>query len=170
MISGSSFRTGSVALLLFIFTVTSNTLLLPTTHEQMQSKQISTLSPELLHGVALGYQYFWANMMWMQTVAYFGSNLDQADFDYLSRLLDSVTTLNPKAEHAYYLAATVLPWSTGNTLLSKPLLERAMHSFPHEWRWPYYRGFNAYWFDHDYKTAGELLNRLQPYQMYIQPS
>jgi len=144
---------------MFFLTAVSNTFLVSIDRNQTRERQMSTLSPEILYKATLGYQYFWANILWMQTIVYFGKKLDKADFPYLSRLLDSVTTLNPKAEHAYYLAAAAIPWSTNSTELSKPLLERAMRSLPQDWRWPYYRGFNAYWFDHDLATAGKLLRK-----------
>jgi len=159
LISGNNLRTGSLIFLMLFLSATSNTFLVSTGHDYTKERQISTLSPEILQGATLGFQYFWANIMWMQTIVYFGSHLEKSDFAYLSKLLDSVTTLNPKAEHAYYLAAAALPWSMNSTQLSKPLIERAINSLPQDWRWPYYRGFNAYWFDHDLKTAGEMLNK-----------
>lgn len=131
-------------------------------NSHLKSRLVTTLSsrsfsgmvsPELLHRLALGYGNLYSAVLWMETIAYYGAYLDHADFEYLARMLTAISTLNPKADHAYYMAATVLPWSTSNTHLSRPLILKAMENFPKDWRWPYYAGFNSYWFDHDLKSA-----------------
>ena len=110
-----------------------------------------------LDAMALGYRNLFAEALWIRTLSWFGAHVRDADYSYLGGLLAAITQLNPRAEHAYYMAGAVLPWNTGNTSLSRPLLEKAMQTFPQDWRWPYYRGFNAYWFDHDKAEAGRLL-------------
>jgi len=95
----------------------------------------------------------------METVSYFGAQQEHVDYKLLSQKLHAVIALNPDAEHAYYMAASILPWGTGNTKLSKSMVEQAIQHFPDDWRWPYYRGFNAYWFEHDLKTASRYLSR-----------
>ncbi|MDQ6966487.1 MAG: hypothetical protein Q9M23_06155, partial [Mariprofundaceae bacterium] len=112
-----------------------------------------------LDAIALGYRNLFAEVLWIRTLSWFGGHVSDADYSYLGSLLQAVTQLNPRAEHAYYMAGAVLPWNTGNTQLSAPLLEKAMQAFPEDWRWPYYRGFNAYWFNHDHALAGRLLTQ-----------
>jgi len=112
-----------------------------------------------LDAMSLGYHNLLAEVLWIRTLSWFGGHVRDADYTYLGNLLQSITQLNPRAEHAYYMAGAVLPWNTGNTQLSRPLLEKAMQTFPEDWRWPYYRGFNAYWFDHDHALAGHLLSQ-----------
>jgi tetratricopeptide (TPR) repeat protein len=121
--------------------------------------QMQLPSPQLLEKLSLGYQNFLANILWIKTIAYYGGAIEKADYNYMQRLLSAIIQLNPNAEHAYYMAATAIPWNTNSTQLSKPIVERAIRQFPHDWRWPYYRGFNAYWFDHDYKEAGRLFSQ-----------
>ncbi|HCS12746.1 MAG: hypothetical protein COS82_01775 [Zetaproteobacteria bacterium CG06_land_8_20_14_3_00_59_53] len=110
-----------------------------------------------LDAMALGYRNLFAETLWIRTLSWFGAHVRDADYSYLGGLLAAIAQLNPRAEHAYYMAGAVLPWNTGSTLLSRPLLEKAMLAFPQDWRWPYYRGFNAYWFDHDKAESGRLL-------------
>lgn len=112
-----------------------------------------------LEAMSLGYRNLLAETLWIRTLSWFGAHVRDADYAYLGDLLRSITQLNPRAEHAYYMAGAVLPWNTGSTQSSRPLLEKAMQTFPEDWRWPYYRGFNAYWFDHDPAEAGRLLAR-----------
>jgi len=119
----------------------------------------SLLPPHILKPLSLGYSYLWSNILWMETVSYFGAQQEHVDYKLLSQKLHAVIALNPDAEHAYYMAASILPWGTGNTKLSKSMVEQAIQHFPDDWRWPYYRGFNAYWFEHDLKTASRYLSR-----------
>ena len=116
-------------------------------------------SPQLSEKISLGYQNLFASMLWIKTLSYFGSSIAHADYSYLNKLLLNIIQLNPNAEHAYYLASFAIPWNTNNTKLSKPILERAIRQFPNDWRWLYYRGFNAYWFDHNYEEAGRRFSQ-----------
>jgi hypothetical protein len=117
------------------------------------------LSTTLLPNLALGYSNSYASLLWIKTIAYYGAHLDKSNLLYVSHLLESITTLNSYAEHAYYMAAAAIPWDRQNTTLTRSLVIKAMVYFPKDWRWPYYRGFNAYWFDHDQKTAAHYLTR-----------
>ncbi|MDQ6955657.1 MAG: hypothetical protein Q9M21_00525, partial [Mariprofundaceae bacterium] len=72
--------------------------------------------------------------------------------------IDFITSLNPVFQAPYYLAATI-PWSTKSTKYSHPLLTRAARAMPDTWYWPYYLGFNAYWFNHNRIKAGHYLSR-----------
>jgi tetratricopeptide (TPR) repeat protein len=121
--------------------------------------QMQLPSPELLEKLSLGYQNFLANLLWIKTIAYFGGKIENADYNYLQRLLSAINQVNPNAEHAYYLAASAIPWNTNSTQLSRPIVERAIRQFPNDWHWPYFRGFNAYWFDHDFKEAGRMFSQ-----------
>ena len=153
-------RAALVIVLLFSATVASNIFLSSSRAKTMDVElHIQLPSPQLLEKLSLGYQNFLANILWIETIAYYGGAIEKADYNYMQRLLSAIIQLNPNAEHAYYLAATAIPWNTNSTQLSKPIVERAIRQFPDDWRWPYYRGFNAYWFDHDYKEAGRLFSQ-----------
>ncbi len=146
-----------ITLALALLTILSNANLSSYHHHNtIQSEK--TIPLELLNKITLGYQNTYSAILWVQTIAYYGAFLDKSDFKYVSQLLQSITILNPKAEHAYYMAAALLPWSTHSTSLSKALVNRAILNFPKDWRWTYYRGFNAYWFDHDMKTAAKYMS------------
>jgi len=106
--------------------------------------------------VSAGYDNMVSSLMWVHLISYYGGELHRS-YKYLSGLIDRITTLNPLAEHAYYVAATSIPWGTGSTELSDYIIDRAIVEMPDDWRWPYYRAFNAYWFNQDYKTAGRFM-------------
>ncbi|MBL4775995.1 MAG: hypothetical protein JKY87_08105 [Mariprofundus sp.] len=112
----------------------------------------------MLKSISLGYNNFIANILWIQTVNYYGEQQEHVDYNILSNKLHSIIALNPYAEHAYYIAASILPWGTKSTTLSQPIIQQAMQHLPNDWRWPYYYGFNAYWFEQDTKTAVHYLS------------
>ncbi len=108
--------------------------------------------------VTLGYRRMLAVLYWFDVIGNFGGKLaDEADYSLLTEKLDTITTLDPYAGHAYYTAATTLTWQLHSTRLSGPLLERGIRMMPEEWRWPYYRGFYSYFFDHDDAVAARYL-------------
>lgn len=107
--------------------------------------------------LSFGYRNLWAEVLWIRAISWFGGHVAHADYGYLAELLHAIVRLNPRAEHAYYMAGTVLPWGMGSSEKSRPLLAKAMQNFPRDWRWPYMQGFNAYWFDNDKDDAARLL-------------
>jgi len=106
--------------------------------------------------ISMGYNNLSATFTWFKTNAYFGSHINDTDYNYLARFFHTIITLHPKFEPVYYMSASVFPWNTGSTKISKPILLKAMIEFPNDWRWAYYRGFNSYWFEHDYQQAAHF--------------
>ena len=129
----------------------------PVSHKLIREPALP--SPKTAVWLSMGYQNATSILYWMRTLAYFGRDTSHADLNRVAKFLDIVTTLNPRADHAYFMSAVVLPWGTGNTRLSKPLLKRAMKSMPNDWRWPFYRGFNIYWFEDKQLEAKQLFLR-----------
>jgi len=113
----------------------------------------SQLTTSLSKHLNLGYHRLAATLLWFKANAYYGSHYKKNSYAFLAELFQQIVSLNPKFEPVYYMAASIFPWNTNSTQLSKSFTQQAMIEFPNDWRWPYYRGFNAYWFDHDYKQA-----------------
>jgi tetratricopeptide (TPR) repeat protein len=101
----------------------------------------------------LGYRNLAATLLWFQANAYYGSQGKKTNYAFLADLFRQIISLNPKLEPVYYMAASIFPWNTNTTQLSRPFMQKAMIEFPNDWRWAYYRGFNSYWFEHNYKQA-----------------
>ncbi len=114
---------------------------------------IFTLSEQSLQHISMGYAHLMATLLWFNTSAYYGAHTENTDYHYLAHLLHTINTLNPDFEPPYYMAASVFPWGMNSSALSKPFVQQAMITFPHDWRWAYYLGFQTYWFDHDYTLA-----------------
>jgi len=122
-------------------------------HTQAQHPTAFSIPAQAMQHIALGYNHFAATWMWFKTIAYYGSHTDTPNYNYLAHELHTITQLNPKFEPVYYMAASVFPWGTNNTTLSRPFVMQAMIEFPKDWRWAYYRGFNTYWFDRNSELA-----------------
>jgi len=106
----------------------------------------------------LGYENVVATIKWVETIALYGNIDKQPSFEVIFKNINFITSLNPLSQAPYYLAAT-LPWSTKSTNESNLLLTKAIKFMPDVWYWPYYLGFNAYWFDHDRVKAGNYLSQ-----------
>ena len=139
---------------LFMLSIALNSQLAE--REDTADPALFTFSEKSLQYTALGYDHFMATWMWFQTSAYYGSHVEQTDYDYLAHLLNAIVQLNPKFEPVYYMAASVFPWGMGSTALSRPFVMQAMIEFPEDWRWAYYRGFNSYWFEHNDAQAAHF--------------
>jgi len=110
-----------------------------------------------------------ADLLWMRTLAYFGSHLSgDRNFHFLARMLDVVTRLHPRFRPAYSMAASVLPWMAGAVHDSRLLLIRAMVQMPEEGRWAYNLGLNFYLFSNDRAKAAHYLQRAM-IRGYINP-
>ncbi len=135
---------------------------------QSQIQQIPTHQNDTVLHLPLDSQHIWvsnsgyarvaSDLMWMETIAYFGGHLkgDQR-FDYLIAMLNAITRINPHHEAAYRMAASVLPWVLHAQPAAERLLLRALVNNPHQGIWAYYLGVNRYLFRDDAKTAAHFL-------------
>lgn len=148
-----------IATTLFALTVQLN----PTNSSSpLESKQLYnyTIPLHIQSQLTLGYSNLIALLKWIQFINYFGaSEPGSLDNSFIIKQLESITDLNPNYKPPYYVAASVLPWLTGTAKPSEALLKQAMRQFPEDWRWPFYMGFNAYWFDNDMKKATRMLSK-----------
>jgi len=142
----------------FMFLISLNLLLNHQLSSMKHTQQapLTNLSSKVLKTCNMGYSNLIATYLWFQTVAYYGTNDIKIDHIYLTSILHNITILNPKFQPTYYMAALVLPWDTQSTTLSRPFVMQAMLEFPKEWTWSYYRGFNAYWFEHNSELAAHF--------------
>jgi len=119
------------------------------------SLDLSNKHPEKF---VLGYANLIATTKWLEINAIYGNIDKRPTFLKIFENLNFITSLNPLSQAPYYLAAT-LPWSTKSTKESNFLLTRAIKYMPDVWYWPYYLGFNAYWFDHNRKKSANYLTQ-----------
>ncbi len=158
--ASSNYRSWMIGILLVAFTV-FQALFAP----KQQSDPTLTIQQASYHlpasiqtQLSLGYNNLIAVFQWFSFINEFGAK-DVADqsIPHLIQQLTKITNSNPKNPAPYYVAATVIPWQAQTARPSEPLLIKAMIEFPDDWQWSYYRGFNAYWFDHNIAQASRLL-------------
>lgn len=96
--------------------------------------------------VTLGFNNFFSDILWFNTVNYFGKQyLGSKDYRWLNEMCGLVTSLNPNALHVYEFCGTLLSWIGKEPEQSNALLSKAIEHHPTQWRYHYLRGFN-YWY------------------------
>ena len=106
--------------------------------------------------VTLGYNNLASDILWFNTLNYFGKELTASrDYRWLGQMCELVTELDPKALHVYEFCSTLLSWVAKDPALSTKLLNSAIAAKPEAWRMYYLRGFNRWYFDEDFEAARE---------------
>jgi len=101
---------------------------------------------EYIKLVTLGFDNFVSDILWFNTISYFGKQfLGQRDYRWLSHMCELVTKLDRNAEHVVEFCASLLSWMAKDAEKSNELLTLAIKNRPNLWRYRYLRGFN-YWY------------------------
>ncbi|MCS5636960.1 MAG: hypothetical protein NZ990_10615 [Myxococcota bacterium] len=77
--------------------------------------------------------------------------------EYLGRVIDVVTTLDPWVDHPYRFAAIWLTESEENVRTANRLLERGIEYHPDDWRNYFYLGFNHFFYLLENEEAADAL-------------
>ena len=111
-----------------------------------------------------GLEDLMADIYWLRTVQYFGSQRAFAvekNFELLQPLIDITTTLDPRFELAYRYGAVFLaeehPNGAGQPRAAIKLLERGARANPASWRIQQDIGFFHYFFLNDPQEAARIL-------------
>jgi hypothetical protein len=113
-------------------------------------------SSDAIKPFLLGFESTYAEYLWIRTVIYFGSHyLTDRHYDYLIKMIDNITRLNPYFFPAYEFAGLMIPEVCSNPQAARSILERGM-SYLGTTRWniPFYMGVLYYRYFSDRKTAG----------------
>jgi hypothetical protein len=111
-----------------------------------------------------GFESIAADIYWLRTVQYFGSErrfAREKRFDLLRPLIDITTDLDPRLEVAYRYGAIFLaepaPEGAGRPREAVEVLEKGVRMNPRSWRLRQDLGFFNYIFLHDAQRASEIL-------------
>jgi hypothetical protein len=111
-----------------------------------------------------GFEGVFADIYWLRTVQYFGSQRAFAGgkrFELLYPLIDVTVTLDPRLEIAYRYGATFLaepkPGGAGEPEKAVAVLERGVKALPDNWRLRQHLGFIVYLFLKDPERAARIL-------------
>lgn len=106
--------------------------------------------------VTLGYNTLVSDLLWFDTLNYFGKQLTtNKDYQWLDHMCKLVTSLDSKALHVYEFCSTFLSWFAHQSKLSTKLLTDGINANPNYWRLYYLRGFNYWYFEEDFDLARE---------------
>jgi hypothetical protein len=130
-----------------------------------EREALTVWTGEGIKRLAPGFENLMADIYWLRTVQYFGSQRafdGKKTFDLLRPLVEITTTLDPRLEIAYRYGAIFLsePWPNG---AGKPeegiaVLEKGTRALPGDWR--LYQNLGYFWFlfMHEPRKAAEVLD------------
>jgi hypothetical protein len=103
-------------------------------------------SGEFLKHFTLGFGQLMADYFWIKTISYFADHLlADRQYPWLYHILDLVTTLDPLFLSPYYFGGVILSLEANQVEQSTTLLTKAMRYHPDKWNFPFFIGFN-YWY------------------------
>ncbi len=110
--------------------------------------------------VTLGFDGFASDLLWFNTVNYFGKQyLGKKDYRWLFHMCTLVTKLDPNALHVFEFCGSLLSWIAKQPEKSNIILTKAIEEHPLNWRFYYLRGFNYWYFMEDLERAKQDIAR-----------
>lgn len=107
-----------------------------------------------LRFMSFGYSNALAQLLWFQTVSYFGKHYQQdQSYEWLNHYCQLVVSLNPEMEHPYLFCSQMLAWEVHQPQRANDFLTLGIQQHPDNWYMRYLRGFNASYFLHDQSDA-----------------
>lgn len=129
-----------------------------------QARPLFAESPERLKLLAPGFELLLADIYWLRTVQYYGSQRafnPEPRYENLRPLIDLTTTLDPRLELAYRYGAVFL--SEGHPIGAEQpeqgieVLEKGVRELPGSWRLRWDLGAHWFFFMKDAKRAAAVL-------------
>jgi len=155
----------------FAVVLVTSTLLI---HRQMEPakrlRERYALVPEpgLAKLLSLGFHSLASDLFWIQTLqAVGGSRIEvtgsgkrvAAYTDYVGKLIDVTTTLDPWVVTPYHAAAVFLVDREESVEKANRLLKRSIAHHPDDWREYYYLGFNHFYYLEENDRAQVLIDK-----------
>jgi hypothetical protein len=107
-------------------------------------------SGEFLKPFTIGFEQLIADYFWIKTIGYFGEHLmSDRNYPWLYHMLDLVTTLDPHFIWPYYFGGITLSLEAQQVEQSNLILKKAMHYHPAVWKFPFFLGFNYWYYSND---------------------
>jgi hypothetical protein len=117
---------------------------------------------EVLHLSALEFQSLAADMLFLNGLTFAGSRKpgvqEPETWQWLYKILDASSYLNPYNKDPYYLAQGNLTWDGKMYNETNTLLERGMSYRKNDWTLPFFIGFNHYFFLHDQAVGAQYIS------------
>ncbi len=123
------------------------------------------LPTPVLSITSLEFKGFVSDLLFIKTLVFKGSTYERKEqprmktyeWQWFYRMLLASTDLDPYFSDPYYLANAHMTWEAGMILETNELLEKGTKYRDWDWNFPFYAGFNNFFFLHDNAKAAELL-------------
>lgn len=111
---------------------------------------------EHLKPVLLGYHHLGADILWLRTIQVLGKAANTShEYEWLYRVFNVITTLDPQYEYAYKVAGITLTELAERPELSNRILAKGIASGQRHWYLPYHMAYNYYFYLGDVGKAIE---------------
>jgi hypothetical protein len=115
---------------------------------------------EYLKPAVMGYDQLVADILWLRAIQVIGEDtVTPQGYEWIYHALDVVTTLDPQFEYAYELGGVILSVLGNAPEKSNALLIKGARENPDVWRFPFYIGFNDFFYLEDYSSAAFYMAR-----------
>jgi len=117
-------------------------------------------SGKYLKPLSLGYNQVVADLLWIQTISYFGGHfLSDQEYPWLAHILNLIIDLDPRFDFPYYFGGIVLSMEASQLDNANKILARGMEAYPEKWEYPFYIGFNHYYHEENLSEALPYIER-----------
>lgn len=123
---------------------------------ELQDEVLLLPNGEALELLSLGFENALSNILWFNTMSYFGKHYkSDHSYEWLFHMCDLVTSLDDKADYAFEFCASMLSWEAADPIRSNIILDKAIAADSANWRYLFLRGFNYMYFLSDQQRAKE---------------
>ena len=113
-----------------------------------------------LKQVSLGQNSLLADIIWLRAVQVMGNrNITRNEAEWLYHAVSTATDLDPKFYYMTELGGIFLTAVAGHHNLSIKLLKKGYEYNPKTWEFPFYMGFNYFFYLKDFKQAAYYMGR-----------
>ncbi len=109
-------------------------------------------SEDSIKKLTFGQNTLIADLLWLQTIQYYGSGDPYGKYRQLPKLINAITTIDPKFTYPYSFAGLILP-NEGFVDEALEILSNGEQNLPQNWEIPYSKGTILYINKKDYKSA-----------------
>lgn len=111
-------------------------------------------SGKALNFLSLGYRNTLADLLWFNTINYFGKHYQtDRNYSWFGHMCDLVTDLDPKAPAVHEFCSAMLSWESSQPELAIKILTKAINNKPADYFYYYLRGFTYMHFLNDNQKA-----------------
>jgi tetratricopeptide (TPR) repeat protein len=120
---------------------------------------VSLPTGKSLRILSFGYQNLTADLLFIWSIQFYSSYNLTNRFDYLERVFDTITTLNPQYKDPYLLGSQIMVYEANDVPMALRLLEKGSRQNPNEWLFDHEAGYYCYKFLKDYIKAEHFYNQ-----------